>query len=775
MERLACPCSTSYAAAAAPRPRALAPALPACASRRRGPPPPAAAASPPGEPTPPARPTPPSRKGGAKPAAAAAKTEVEEAKAPAAPKAKAPPAATTATSPPPPPAPPRAPPPPPPGKVVTVPPSHIRNFSIIAHIDHGKSTLADRLLGATGTVADRDMQAQFLDGMDLERERGITIKLNQARMAYTSPSDGETYALNLIDTPGHVDFSYEVSRSLAACEGALLVVDAAQGVEAQTLANVYLATEAGLEIIPVLNKIDLPGADPDKVAREVQELIGLDTSAAIRASAKSGIGIEEILEAIVARVPPPPDNRDKPLRALIFDSVYDPYRGVIVFFRVVDGSLAAGDTVVLMNTGKKYEVDEVGVLAPGRTPVGRLGAGEVGYLAASIKAVADARVGDTLTMANRPASEALPGYCEATPMVFCGLFPTEADQFPDLREALGKLQLNDAALAYEPEVSPAMGFGFRCGFLGLLHMEVVQERLEREYNLDLITTAPTVVYRVVAGGVTKDVSNPAAVPDTRDAMEEPFARLEVITPSEYVGALMELAQTRRGEYVDLKFLTEDRATLIYDVPLAEVVTDFFDELKSRIPRVREHGIFCLRLPPVRPGPPGRQDQWRDRGAPGVRGAPGLGLPGRQGPGPAPEGKKRREERRRKKREMEEERERETPSTPHPPSRLSTLLFLPSPLISRPFPGPHPPPPVPGAHPGRRRIPRHRVRVHPGHAQRRPGQVLRRGRVAQEEAAVEAGERQEADEADWAGGRAPGGLHGGVECGGGRGQGRRERE
>ena len=457
----------------------------------------------------------------------------------------------------------------------------IRNFSIIAHIDHGKSTLADRLLVATGTVQDRDMQAQFLDGMDLERERGITIKLNQARMAYTSPATGETYALNLIDTPGHVDFSYEVSRSLAACEGALLVVDAAQGVEAQTLANVYLALENDLEIIPVLNKIDLPGADPDKVAREVQELIGLDTSAAIRASAKAGIGIDEILEAIVARVPAPADNRDKPLRALIFDSVYDPYRGVIVFFRVVDGSLGAGDTVVLMNTGKKYEVDEVGVLAPHRTPVARLGAGEVGYLAASIKAVADARVGDTLTMANRPATEALPGYCEATPMVFCGLFPTDADAFPDLREALGRLQLNDAALAYEPEVSAAMGFGFRCGFLGLLHMEVVQERLEREYGLDLITTAPTVVYRVVSGGVSKDVSNPAAVPDTRDAMEEPFARLEIITPAEHVGTLMELAQTRRGEYVDLKFLTEDRATLIYDVPLAEVVTDFFDELKSR--------------------------------------------------------------------------------------------------------------------------------------------------------------------------------------------------
>jgi elongation factor 4 len=493
----------------------------------------------------------------------------------------------------------------------TTPPSRIRNFSIIAHIDHGKSTLADRLLTATGTVPDRDMRAQFLDSMDLERERGITIKLNQARMVYTSPSDGQAYTLNLIDTPGHVDFSYEVSRSLAACEGALLVVDAAQGVQAQTLANVGLALEHDLEIIPVLNKIDLPGADPDRVAAEVEDLIGLDAADAVRASAKTGLGVGAVLEAIVARVPPPPDNREKPLRALIFDSAYDPYRGVIVYFRVVDGSVAPGDTVQLMATGKMYEVDEVGVLAPGRTPVARLGAGEVGYLAASIKAVADARVGDTLTLASDPASTPLPGYREAKPMVFCGLFPTDADQFADLRDALAKLQLNDAALAFEPEVSPAMGCGFRCGFLGLLHMEVVQERLEREYGLDLITTAPTVVYRLTGrDGATRLVSNPADVPQDVSArsggaavVEEPYARVDIITPAAYVGPLMDLAQARRGEAVDMKFVgggggggnEADRsgggnpsaasgrttALLSYDVPLAEVVTDFFDELKSR--------------------------------------------------------------------------------------------------------------------------------------------------------------------------------------------------
>ena len=461
-----------------------------------------------------------------------------------------------------------------------VDPARVRNFCIIAHIDHGKSTLADGLLLATNTVADRDMQAQFLDGMDLERERGITIKLNSARMRYVA-ADGETYALNLIDTPGHVDFSYEVSRSLNACEGALLVVDAAQGVEAQTLANVYLALDADLEIIPVLNKIDLPGADAARVAREIEEVIGLDCSNAIHASAKKGIGISEILEAVVARVPPPADTRAQPLRALIFDSYYDPYKGVIVYFRVVDGVLKAGDTIKLMQSGCEYVVDEVGVMAPKQSPVARLQAGDVGYLAASIKAVTDARVGDTITLKKAPAAAALPGYREATPMVFCGLFPTDADAFPDLREALGRLQLNDAALRYEPEVSPAMGFGFRVGFLGLLHMEIVQERLEREYNLDLITTAPTVAYKVTVNGKTTDVECPGAVPDVRDGIQEPYVRMEIITPKDYVGSLMELAQTRRGEYVDMKFLTEARTTLVYDIPLAEVVTDFFDGLKSR--------------------------------------------------------------------------------------------------------------------------------------------------------------------------------------------------
>jgi GTP-binding protein LepA len=464
-----------------------------------------------------------------------------------------------------------------------VPPERVRNFSIIAHIDHGKSTLADQLLIKTGTVADRDMQAQFLDGMDLERERGITIKLNTARMRHRA-ADGQMYALNLIDTPGHVDFSYEVSRSLAACEGCLLVVDASQGVEAQTLANVYLALENDLEIIPVLNKIDLPGADPERVKREIEEVIGLDCSGAIMASAKQGLGIAEILEAVVARVPPPRDARDKPLRALIFDSYYDAYKGVVVQFRVMDGSLRRGDLVRFMNTRTEYDVTELGVLAPKPVEVDELFAGEVGYLAASIKAVADARVGDTITLKKAPAQEALPGYTEVMPMVFCGLFPTDAQQYPELREALYKLQLNDAALAFEPEVSSAMGNGYRCGFLGLLHMEIVQERLEREYDLDLITTAPTVVFRcVTTDGEEHVVDCPSKLPDAgrRASVSEPYVRLEMITPKEYVGTIMELAQTRRGEYVDMTYLTETRTTLVYDMPLAEVVTDYFDVLKSR--------------------------------------------------------------------------------------------------------------------------------------------------------------------------------------------------
>jgi len=494
------------------------------------------------------------------------------------------------------------------------PVSRIRNFAIIAHIDHGKSTLADRMLEMTSTVAQRDMQEQVLDSMELERERGITIKLNAARMNYVA-ADGETYVLNLIDTPGHVDFAYEVSRSLAACDGALLVVDAAQGVQAQTLANVYLALENDLEIIPVLNKIDLPAAEPDRVAEEIETTIGLDCSDAVLASAKSGLGVEDVLEAIVQRVPPPQERREAPrTRALIFDSVFDPYKGVVVFFRVVDGvGVAKGDRVKFLASGKTYDVTEVGVMTPTRLPLAErpLGVGEVGYLCASIKQVDDARVGDTLTVVVRgPGSdkedpEPLPGYAEATPMVYAGMFPVEADQYESLRDALGKLKLNDAALRYEAENSPAMGFGFRCGFLGLLHMEIVQERLEREYDIDLVITAPAVVYRIVPHGpgaldtvaaleANRDldpeeadrvlvVDNPSRMPD-KDRQShtlEPYVKLEIIAPSEFTGTLIELAQERRGELVDMKYLTPTRTTVIYDIPLAEVITDFFDQVKSR--------------------------------------------------------------------------------------------------------------------------------------------------------------------------------------------------
>ena len=423
-----------------------------------------------------------------------------------------------------------------------------------------------------------------MDSNDIERERGITIKLNTARMRYTSPADGLEYALNLIDTPGHVDFSYEVSRSLAACEGAILVVDASQGVEAQTLANVWLALESDLEIVPVLNKIDLPGAEPERVIREIEDIIGLDCSNILRASAKMGVGIEECLEAVVRRVPPPANRTRNPLRALIFDSYYDPYRGVVCQFRVVDGKVSKGDSVVMMNTQCEYVLDEIGVLAPGKVAVDTLYAGEVGYLAAQIKSVKDARVGDTVTSRKGGATEALGGYEDVQPMVYCGLFPTDADKYQDLREALEKLQLNDAALRYEPEVNNAMGFGFRCGFLGLLHMEIVQERLEREYNLDLITTAPTVVYRCrTRGGEEMTVNSPADLPEAtkREAVAEPWVRLEMVTPTDYVGPLMELANGRRGEFVEMRYLTDKRTTLVFDMPLAEVVTDYFDQLKSR--------------------------------------------------------------------------------------------------------------------------------------------------------------------------------------------------
>ncbi|XP_021742076.1 translation factor GUF1 homolog, chloroplastic isoform X1 [Chenopodium quinoa] len=467
-------------------------------------------------------------------------------------------------------------------RLMKVPVSNIRNFCIIAHIDHGKSTLADKLLEMTGTVQKREMKEQFLDNMDLERERGITIKLQAARMRYVH--NNEPHCLNLIDTPGHVDFSYEVSRSLAACEGALLVVDASQGVEAQTLANVYLALENNLEVIPVLNKIDLPGADPDLVAKEIEEVIGLDCSNAILCSAKEGIGINEILDAIVERIPPPPDTSSKALRALIFDSYYDPYRGVIAYFRVIDGTLKKGDQIYFMISGKDYFADEIGVLSPNQMQVDQLYAGEVGYISASIRSVADARVGDTITHYGRKAEEPLPGYQESTPMVFCGLFPVDADQFPELRDALEKLQLNDASLKFEPETSSAMGFGFRCGFLGLLHMEIIQERLEREYNLSLITTAPSVVYRVNrSDGEMIECSNPSLLPEPgkRKSIDEPYVKIEILTPKDYIGPLMELAQDRRAEFKEMKFITEIRASLSYEMPLAEMVGDFFDQLKSR--------------------------------------------------------------------------------------------------------------------------------------------------------------------------------------------------
>lgn len=482
--------------------------------------------------------------------------------------------------------------------------NRIRNFSIIAHIDHGKSTLADRLLESTATVASRDMEAQLLDNMDIERERGITIKLQAARVKFRSKVDDEVYTLNLIDTPGHVDFSYEVSRSLAACEGALLVVDASQGIEAQTLANVYLALENDLEIIPVLNKIDLPAADPDRVAEEIETTIGLDVSNIVHASAKSGIGIEEILESIVKHVPPPEADTGGPFRALIFDSYYDAYRGVIVFFRVVDGEVKKGDKVRFLASQAEHEVTEVGVMEPNQVPVTSLQAGEVGYLCGSIKDVLDAKVGDTIALsseykvaAKRLESEgdeeskpieSLPGYAESVPMVYCGLFPVDADQYESLRDSLGKLRLNDAALSYEPETSGAMGFGFRCGFLGLLHMEIVQERLSREYDLDLIVTAPSVVYRVRRNiGTPKEdeivVDAPSKMPDIgrQDATLEPFVKMEILTPSEYNGAVIELGQERRGILKDINFLTPTRSTIVYELPLGEVITDFFDQLKSR--------------------------------------------------------------------------------------------------------------------------------------------------------------------------------------------------
>lgn len=475
----------------------------------------------------------------------------------------------------------------------------IRNFSIIAHIDHGKSTLADRILELTETVSKREMQAQLLDSMDLERERGITIKLNAIELEYTA-KDGETYIFHLIDTPGHVDFTYEVSRSLAACEGAILVVDAAQGIEAQTLANVYLALDNDLEILPVINKIDLPAADPERVRTEVEDVIGLDASEAVLASAKAGIGIEEILEQVVEKVPAPQGDVEAPLKALIFDSVYDAYRGVILQIRVVDGSVKVGDTIQLMSNGKEFVVTEVGIFTPKAVARDFLMAGDVGYLAAAIKTVADTRVGDTMTLANNPAEEALAGYKKMNPMVFCGLYPIDSNRYNDLREALERLQLNDASLQFEPETSQALGFGFRCGFLGLLHMDVIQERLEREFNLDLIMTAPSVIYHVnTTDGETMEVANPSEFPDpTRiESIEEPFVKAQIMVPNEFVGAVMELAQRKRGEFVTMDYLDANRVNVIYHIPLSEIVFDFFDKLKSS---TRGYASFDYEISDYRP-------------------------------------------------------------------------------------------------------------------------------------------------------------------------------
>jgi len=461
--------------------------------------------------------------------------------------------------------------------------NRIRNFCIIAHIDHGKSTLADRLLEYTGAVSDREMEEQLLDKMDLERERGITIKLKAVRLSYKA-KDGQTYELNLIDTPGHVDFTYEVSRSLAACEGALLVVDAAQGIEAQTLANVYLALEHDLEIIPVINKIDLPSADPERVKQEIEEVIGLDASQAILASAKTGQGTEEILEAIVQRIPAPNGEVDKPLRALIFDSYFDAYKGAIPNIRIVEGKVTKGMKIRMMSTGKTFEVTDVGIYTPDIKPVESLSAGEVGFIAASIKNVKDTRVGDTITQEDRPAAEPLPGYKKATPMVYCGLYPIETNQYDDLRDALEKLQLNDASLLFEPETSSALGFGFRCGFLGLLHMEIIKERLEREYNLQLITTAPSVNYRVVkTDGEVVMVDNPTNLPEANylERVEEPYVSASIIVPSDFVGTVMELCQEKRGQFDNMEYVTQNRVVLTYTLPLSEIIFDFFDQLKSR--------------------------------------------------------------------------------------------------------------------------------------------------------------------------------------------------
>ena len=461
--------------------------------------------------------------------------------------------------------------------------SKIRNFSIVAHIDHGKSTLADRLLEITGTLTQREMEEQVLDNMELERERGITIKSQAARLVYRR-ADGEEYILNLIDTPGHVDFTYEVSRSLAACEGAVLVVDATQGIEAQTLANCYLALDNDLEIAPIINKIDLPSARPDEVKEEIEDVIGIEAEDAPMISAKTGLNVEDVLETIIEKIPAPNGDEEAPLKALIFDSYYDSYKGVVCYVRILDGKVKAGTKIKLMNTNKVYDVVEVGVFTPKLFSTAELMAGDVGYITASIKNVADARVGDTITESERPTEHALPGYKKAVPMVYSGIYPVDGAKYDELREALEKLQINDAALDFEPETSIALGFGFRCGFLGLLHMEIIQERIEREFNLDIITTAPSVIYKVTkTNGETIDLTNPTNLPEPTeiDSMEEPIVKASVIAPTEYVGAIMDLCQERRGVYIDMQYLEETRVCINYDIPLNEIVYDFFDTLKSR--------------------------------------------------------------------------------------------------------------------------------------------------------------------------------------------------
>lgn len=459
----------------------------------------------------------------------------------------------------------------------------VRNFSIIAHIDHGKSTLADRILEKTKALTQREMKEQMLDAMDLERERGITIKLNAVQLKYEH-TDGEEYIFHLIDTPGHVDFTYEVSRSLAACEGAILVVDAAQGIEAQTLANVYLALDNDLEIIPVINKIDLPSADPERVKQEITDVIGIDGEEALLVSAKSGIGIESILEAVVDRIPAPDGDVDEPLKAMIFDSLYDPYRGVVAYVRIKEGTVKVGDKIKMMATGKEFEVNELGVFTPKPVKLDKLEVGDVGYLTAAIKNVSDSRVGDTITLSKNPASEPLPGYRKLNPMVFCGLYPVDASKYNDLREALERLELNDSSLQYEAETSQALGFGFRCGFLGLLHMEIIQERIEREFNIDLITTAPSVIYQVEkTDGEVISIDNPSFMPDAQsiEKVMEPYVKATVMVPNDFVGPVMELCQSKRGDFIDMNYLDENRVNVVYEIPLAEIVYDFFDKLKSQ--------------------------------------------------------------------------------------------------------------------------------------------------------------------------------------------------